>query len=371
MRVAMLGTRGVPARHGGFETAVEEIGARLADRGHEVVVYCRNPGQRLRNFKGMRLVNVPAVRQRHLETLSHTALSMLHAAIVVRPQAALVFNAGNAPLIRIFGMARIPTAVHIDGLEWRRAKWAGNGARYFKWAERHAVAAASEVIADAEAIRAHVRARYGRDAVFIPYGAPVVRADSWRLEAAGIRPGMYHLVVARFEPENHVREIVEAYAGSTCQLPLLVVGASPYSTAYSAEIALVAARNPRVSLLGSVWDQGLLDELYGNCRSYVHGHSVGGTNPSLLRAMGAGAPVVAFDVEFNREVAGASGIYFTTAEELRATLVKHEQDPQGVMRRGETGRLIVAERYRWDDVADQYEELCQRLGRLRPGHRGA
>ena len=129
MRIALLGTRGVPARYGGFETAAEEIGRRLVERGHEVVVYCRNPGQTRTQYLGMRLVNLPAVRHRAAETISHTMLSVGHAIAREHPDVAIVFNAANAPLLPALRAARIPVAVHVDGLEWKRAKWGVHAAR--------------------------------------------------------------------------------------------------------------------------------------------------------------------------------------------------------------------------------------------------
>lgn len=357
----MLGTRGVPAQYGGFETAVDEIGRRLVCAGHDVVVYCRNPGQTRRDHLGMRLVNLPAVRRKSLETLSHTAVSSAHAVVRARPDVAVVFNPANAPFVPLLRAARIPTAVHVDGLEWKRAKWAGAGARYFRWAERASVRWGDEIIADSRGIADHVRTTYGREAVFLPYGAPVVRPGATRLLPLGLQPRGYHLVVARFAPENHVREVVEGYRASTAQLPLVVVGDAPYESAYAGEVRVAAGDDPRVRLLGPVYDRPLLDELYGNALSYVHGHSVGGTNPSLLQAMGAGAPVSAYDVVFNREVTDGFARYWTTPGELATVLAGDEADVAAAEERGEKGRSHAERTYRWDEVAAGYEALCRTL----------
>ena len=148
----MMGTRGVPALYGGFETAVEEIGKRLAARGYDVTVYCRNPGQTLTQYEGMRLVNLPAVRHRMAETLSHTAASTAHAIVKDRPDVCLLLNAGNAPLLKPLALAGIPTAIHLDGLESKREKWRGMGAKYYRWAEKASVRQGVEVIADPRAL---------------------------------------------------------------------------------------------------------------------------------------------------------------------------------------------------------------------------
>ncbi len=357
----MMGTRGVPALYGGFETAVEEIGERLVARGHEVTVYSRNRNQNLQQFNGMRLINLPALRLRHAETLSHATLSAAYAIARSRPDVAILFNAANAPLVSLLHAAGIPVAVHVDGLEWKRDKWQGAGARYFRWAEREASLKADIVIADAVGIVDHLREAYGRQAVFIPYGAHVITPGYDQLSALSLTPGAYHLVVARFEPENHVREVVEGFLRSDAKLPLAVVGSAPYSRKYTLEVERMAATSPRVRLLGGVWDQQVLDQLYGNCFTYLHGHSVGGTNPSLLRAMGAKAPVTAYDVVFNREVTAGIARFFSTPAEVRLALEADEADPSSASDRGSRGQSHVASSYRWDDVTDGYERLCREL----------
>lgn len=363
MRIALVGTRGVPARYGGFETAVEEVGSRLAARGHEVVVYCRNPGQTMRWFRGMRLVNLPALRVKQLETLSHMALSSAH--LFVRPcDVALVFNAANSPLLPLIRARGIPAALHMDGLEWRRAKWGRLGRRYYLAAERLGARLADALIADARGIQAYYQEKYATEATYLPYGARVIAE---RKPAAvvplGVEPGGYHLVVARFEPENNLELILEGYAKSAATRPLIIVGRAAYASEHAARVEAVGRSDARVRLLGAVWDQELLDQLYANALTYVHGHSVGGTNPSLLRAMGAGAPVLAYDVVFNREVLGETGEYFREAPEVAEAFERSEANPRALRPRGERGRERVRALYDWDQVASGYEGLCRELVR--------
>lgn len=361
MRIAMVGTRGVPARYGGFETAVEEVGRRLADAGHRVVVYCRTaPGSsapRPERHLGMELVHLPAARRRSLETLSHSALSVGHL-LAHRTDAAFVFNAANAPLLPLLRAARIPVATHVDGLEWRRAKWGGAGRRYYRTAESLAVRWSDALIADAVGIADYYRREFDAPTALLTYGAPLVAPGEDRLAELGLGPGGFHLVVARFEPENHVDVIVEGYSRSGATRPLVVVGSAPYSDAYTARVHELG--DDRVRFLGGVWDQVQLDQLYAHCHTYLHGHSVGGTNPSLLRALGAGAAVLAFDVDFNREVAGDSGRYFRDAAGVAALVEAAEADPAAVARSGARARDL-ATRYDWDDVAAGYEQLARRL----------
>jgi glycosyltransferase involved in cell wall biosynthesis len=369
MRVTMMGTRGVPALYGGFETAVEEIGKRLVRRGYDVTVYCRNPGQRITSYEGMRLVNAPALRHRLAETLSHTAASTAHAIAKDHPDVVLLLNAGNAPLLKPLALAGIPTAVHLDGLESKREKWRGAGAKYYRWAERAAVRWGQEVIADAQAIADHVQREYGRDCVIIPYGAEIIEPGGDRLAELALGPQGYHLVVARFEPENHVLEAVQAYRSSHETRPLVVVGSAPYSQWYVDRVREAAGSDPRIRFTGGIYDQPLLDQLYANAVTYLHGHSVGGTNPSLLRAMGAGAPVLAYDVEFNREVTAGNAFLWSDAGELTLILdsiANHEQDER-LRELGGLSQERVREAYQWDDVTDRYEVLIRRLAASRKG----
>lgn len=373
LRIALIGTRGVPARYGGFETAVEEVGRRLVARGHEVTVYCRTaPGQaRPAEHLGMQLVHLPALRRKTLETLSHTLLSALHGIVRRRRfDAAIVFNAGNAffvPLVRRF---RTPVAVHVDGLEWRRAKWSGLGRRYYRIAEAAAVRWADALIADARGIAEYYEEEFRVATREIAYGAEVLRnlgAD--RLAEVGLESKQYHLVVARFEPENNVELIVRAYHASDAVLPLVVVGSAPYADDYTARIESMAAADDRIRLFGGVWDQDLLDQLYGNARLYLHGHSCGGTNPSLLRAMGAGAAVGAFDVVFNREVLGQHGMFFHDEASAIELLTAAETYPAHHRAIGTWLQYRIDTVYRWDDVADAYEQLAVDLAdrRVRRG----
>lgn len=362
MRIAMLGTRGVPAAYGGFETAVEEIGRRLVERGHDVTVYGDRTSPEVTEHLGMRVVHVPSVPVKHLETLSRTGIATLRTIAGDKPDAAFVFNAANAPYLPLLRARGIPVAVHVDGLEWRRAKWGGAGRAYYRWAEERAVRAADALIADAPGIAEYYATEFGVETELIRYGAPVLdRISTAPLTALELQPDRFHLAVARFEPENHVLEIVEGYRSSSSTLPLVVVGSAPYSADYTRDVRDAAAGDDRIRLLGAVWDQDLLHALYAHARAYLHGHSVGGTNPSLLRAMGAGTATVAFDVDFNREVLADDAWWFRDAAQLAAAVDEVDVDDALVIARGLRSRERVARVFRWDDVADGYESLAARI----------
>lgn len=374
MRIAMVGTRGVPAQYGGFETCVEEVGWRLAEAGHEVVVYCRRhadtPAPTDDRYRGMKMVHLPAMRRRSLETLSHTAASVAHMMVKRRFDAVLMFNAANAPFLPFVRLRRMPVATHVDGLEWRRAKWGKVGQRYYRLAESASVLLSNGLIADAAGIQDYYTAEFGAETVLIRYGAPIIPpSDPGLLAPLSLEPRRFHLVVARIEPENHVDVIVEGYVASRATMPLVVVGSAPYADEHIGRIEALA--DERVHLLGSVWDQDLLNALYSNSLTYIHGHSVGGTNPSLLRAIGAGAATDAFDVSFNREVVGDTGRFWRTPDDVARLVESAEAEPEAAIARGQAAQER-ARSYSWDDVAKDYEQLCERLasGELRTRRSG-
>jgi glycosyltransferase involved in cell wall biosynthesis len=359
VRLAFIGTRGVPAKYGGFETAVEEISVRLAARGHQVVVYCRGgPGHG--SYRGVETVTLPARRSRSFETLVHTGASMRH----VRARdldVIFLFNAANSPAI-LLRRRGVRVACHPDGLEWARGKWGPVGSAYYRIAEVIAVLLADELISDAAAIRNYYRHRYAAHSEVISYGADPHRADPsvapTRIPEAR---DPYCLVVARSEPENNVALAMEALHRSTVERRLLVVGSSPYPGPYQRHLEALAAADSRIHLLGSIWDQDVLDSLYAASDLYVHGHSVGGTNPSLLRAMAVGAAVAAFDTPFNREVLGEGSPYWRSSDELRRVLEKEDYVGRAgaAQRAANVARIVKA--YNWDDVAVRYEQLALEL----------
>jgi glycosyltransferase involved in cell wall biosynthesis len=364
LKIAMIGTRGVPAAYGGFETAIEEIGQRLVSEGHEVTVYCRTKegSPKLDSYLGMKLKYLPAVRSKVVETLSHTGFSVLSMLFSTKQDVAFVFNAANSPFLPLIRVRRVPTIVHVDGLEWKRGKWGPGGRRYYRMAEQLSVQWGDALIADAQGIADYYHDEFSVKTELISYGTHIIRNGPFdRLAELGLEPGKYHLVVARFEPENHVDVIVAGYTQSGATLPLVVVGSAPYAAEYTDRIAGAAAADPRIKMLGGVWDQEQLDQLYTNALTYLHGHSVGGTNPSLLRAMGAGTTTIAWNVVFNSEVLGGDGRYFFDAESVGDAICEAESDVSGCEITGERLQNRAAALYNWDDVAKAYGELAQRV----------
>lgn len=364
MNVALMGTRGVPAHYGGFETAVEEIGAGLVELGHDVWVYCRQQEAADDTYRGMHRVVLPAVRRRALETLSHTGLSALHA-LRHRPDVAVVYNAANAPWVAMLRAAGLPVALHLDGHDGKRAKWKGAGQRYYQVATPLGLRAANAVIVDSAAMKAETDAQFGVDSVHIAYGAArrsfTDRELGPQLARLGLRPEGYHLIVARFEPENLVCEMIRGYQNSAARLPLVVVGFAAYPGPYAAAIERTAAQDQRVRLLGPVWDQPLLDALFTGAASYLHGHSVGGTNPSLLRAMAHGTPVIGYDCVYNRETTGGHALWFASPAQVGSIVEYAENNAAEMSELSSRSSHRAAQSYRWDDVVRQYDALLTRL----------
>lgn len=367
MKVALLGTRGIPARYGGFETAVEEIGAGLADLGHEVLVYCRSTEHVSGHYRGMRRIVLPSVHGKALETITHSGMSTVHA-LGQRPDVAVVFNAANAPYVAMLRAAGIPTALHIDGHDARREKWRGAGARYYSLATRWGANVASRVIVDSRAIADELQLSHRIGTTFIPYGAKQSADDdtaiAGRIATLGLESRGYHLVVARFEPENLVLEIIRGYMASSASRPLVVVGFEGYPGGYARRIDAAAGYDDRVRLVGPVWDQQLLDALYASAASYLHGHTVGGTNPSLLRAMANEVPVIAYDCPYNRETTDGAASWFQSPPDLAALIDQVEADPGPFAPMVEQAWKRATKHYIWPDVVQAYERLLIEMTRL-------
>jgi glycosyltransferase involved in cell wall biosynthesis len=358
MKIAFIGMRGVPARYGGFETCAEELGKRLARRGHDVRVYCRSRyyPDRLRTYEGMTLIYRPAFRARTLETLSHTALSLGHAALRAN-DVCLVFNTANSPLLWIARTAGKRIVVHTDGLEWERDKWRGWGGRYFKWAATLATRLSVPLISDSLEIQAYYRRVFHRETHFIAYGAPLLESrDPSLLRPFGLVPGEYVLQLARFEPENNFHLTIEAFARLSTPKKLVLVGGSAYESDYIRRLR--ATRDSRAIFTGFVYETDVLCELLTNAYVYIHGNEAGGTNPGLLQAMGAGCAVLARDVPFNREVGGLSAVYYDKdADDLGMKLRWALDHPGDLSALREGARRIIRDRYEWEAVTDDYERL--------------
>lgn len=373
MKVAILGTRGIPASYSGFETAAEQLASRLSERGHEVVVYCRPHvvDRTLKEWRGARLVHLPTVRNKYLDTFAHTFLSAVHCAHRLRPDVALFFIAGNSPLCLITRRAGIPTVINVDGLDSDRDKWPPPAKAYLRFAERNSPRWADRALTDSHAVAEIFERRYGRRIGVVPYGVEDPgHSGLGTLEALGLEPRRYVLFVGRLEPENNPHVLVEAFARIPAArargMKLVVVGGAPYAGEYIRQVRRKG--DPRVVFPGYVFGRGYW-ELQRHAYLFCAPTEVGGTHPVILEALAAGNCVLVNDHAPNVETVGDAGLTFSGGAgvpALTAALERCFDDPDLVAeyRRRAAKR---ARRYSWDAVTDQYERLLRDACQMR-GH---
>jgi glycosyltransferase involved in cell wall biosynthesis len=357
MRIAFIGTRGVPASYSGFETCVEQVGKRMVERGHDVTVFCRTTHyrERPREHLGMRLTYLPALRQKHLETLTHTALSAMR---VPRGTAIVCMGVGNAPVVRALEVSRRRTVFNVDGADWRRDKWGRFASWYLRTSEQMAARGSSIVLADAEAVRRYYRDVYHRETEVVPYGAdPPSDTGTRALEAWSLQPGCYLLLVGRLVPENAADDYLAGVKLSGIDLPAVVVGDAAYADEYKAALRAAAPSNAVFTgyQFGPAYQQ-----LTSHAGIFVLAARVGGTHPVLVEQMAAGNAILARETESNREVLGDAGRYWETPEQLAQLLVEIWPNTAERRRMGEAARARAAQRYNWEEVTSRYLELCER-----------
>jgi len=369
MRLAILGTRGIPASYGGFETFAEHLSTRLVARGHEVTVYCRShyTSPRQLEFQGVRLQVLPTIHHKYLDTVVHTFLSALHAA-PQRYDAALICNAANAPFAPILRWTGTPVAINVDGLEHKRKKWNVIGRTYYLLAERLATILPNETVTDARVIQDYYRARYRADSTMIAYGADVERRPDPLVRRWRVEPNRYVLYVSRLEPENNAHLVIEAFKRVRTAHKLLIVGDAPYAHQYIAELKRRARGDKRILFTGFVFGRDYRT-LQQNAYCYVHATEVGGTHPALLEAMGFGNCVLTLAAPENVEAIGDAGIPYTDETDLAEKLQRVLRDGSLVHAYRNRAQTRVLQKYDWEYVVDRYEELFARMAGQSPPQR--
>jgi glycosyltransferase involved in cell wall biosynthesis len=357
VRIALLGTRGIPANYGGFETFAEELSTRLVQRGHHVTVYCRQPYPQLL-YRGVRLQYLATIRHKYFDTIAHTFVATLHL-LSHRVDVALYCNGANAVFTPWPRLAGMPVALNVDGIERKRKKWNRVARAWYLVSEWLATFCPTEVITDAAAIQRYYLERYAKRSTFIPYGAEVGPVTTSNVLASlGLERRGYFLYVSRMEPENHALDVRQAFERVSTSLKLALVGDAPYAADYIRQVR--DTRDPRIVIPGAIFGQGYR-ELGSHCFAYIHATEVGGTHPALIEAMGRGALVLYRNTVENDEVAGGVGVPFEPAElgaKIEMVLAMSE-DERDRLRQKAMDR--VRERYSWDAVTDQYERLLAGL----------
>ena len=356
MRIGLLGTRGIPANYGGFETFAEELSVRLAERGHHVTVYCREkPPSSL--YRGVHLKYLPTWRHKYFDTMTHTALSTVDT-LFRRFDVLLYCNAANAIFTLPPRLLAMPTALNVDGLERHRKKWNALAKTWYLLSEWLATWCCSAVITDADKIREYYLERYGKDSSFIPYGADLGKvAGTSELVRLGLQSGQYVLYVSRLEPENNALLVRETFEKVRTEQKLVLVGDAPYAADYIRQVRQTL--DPRVVIPGAIYGEGYR-QLQSHCSVYVQATEVGGTHPALIEAMGRGAMVLYLKTPESSEVAGDAAIPFSDDLEQK---LQWAVDISAAERAEWSGKAMrrIENLYSWNVVTDSYEALFCRL----------
>lgn len=364
MKIAIMGIRGIPANYGGFETFAEEISHRLVQRGHQVTVYGRSniidyDGD---TYKGVRLVILPTISHKYLDTVAHTFLCTFHS-LKERYDVILICNSANSYISFLPRLVGTPVALNVDGLEWKRKKWNKLGQYFYKASEWLATFLPTSIVTDAVVIKKYYKQKFKKDSTLIPYGAPTVKEKSLDvLHQHNLEPRKYVLYVSRLEPENNAHRVVSAFEKVETDLNLVVVGDAPYNDEYIKK--LKSTPDKRIIFTGYVFGNGYR-ELQSNAYFYVQATEVGGTHPALLEGMGFGNCVLANDVPEHREVLGDAGIFFSANGngELSKKMQYLLDNPDAVSRYREKTLDRAIRRYSWGKITSDYEMLFKKLAR--------
>ena len=371
LNIGVYGARGIPSTYSGYETFLSTLLPELVERGHRVTMYCRQGlSDSAGDYRGVRRRTLPALQTKQLGTLSHGLVASVRARAAAH-DVLLVVNVANALYCGLSRYTGQPVVLNVDGQEWLRGKWSGAAQRFFRLSAAAASRCATALIADSEAMAAVYRDEFGARSTVIPYCFPRLERtlDHTAPARQGVVPGRYFIIAGRLVPENNIDGIVEAYTSTSLEHPLLVLGEANYASPVTDRLRKAAASDRRIRLVGHVEDRAEFLTLIGSAAGYIHGHSVGGTNPSLIEAMGAGALVAAYDTPFSRETLGDAGGYFDTVDPygvgqaLKALLAAPPRE-QDALRARAVRR--VSTRYDLPSVVDAHEALLRTAAAQRP-----
>lgn len=358
LALRILGIRGLPAAHGGFETFAEYLALYLVKKGWKITVYCQIDGSGPITedvWEGVHRVNIPVDREGPAGTIQFDWIATRHAQKAGEPCLTLGYN--TAIFCMLLRMARLPNVINMDGIEWQRQKWGMGPKIWFYLNEWAGAWLGNHLVADHPEIKNHLARRTSRDRItVIAYGAEDVQsADTAPVEALGLEPGRFISVIARAEPENSLLEIVQGFTRKPRGMKLAVLGKYEDSNPYHR--AVKAAGNDEVMFLGAIYDKKIVQALRFHSAAYVHGHQVGGTNPSLVEALGAGNAVIAHDNRFTRWVAGPGAVYFDGADSFAQQLDAILADPNKLSEMKKASRQRFEEAFRWEQILGEYERL--------------
>lgn len=362
--VIILGTRGIPAGHGGFETFAEALAGHLIQRGWEVVVYCQEQGKGAitqSRWQGISLIHVPVKQQGPIGTILFDFKSIVHS---LRHQGTFLTLGYNTAVFNILPrLMKKKNIINMDGIEWKRQKWGPMARTWFWLNERAGCWLGNHLVADNPGIEQHLATRVNSSKItMIPYGGrEVLSADEAPLLERKLKKGQYAIVVARPEPENSILEIVEAFSGSHREIKLVVLGEfTPGKNSYHRKV--MESASAEVVFTGAIYDMEKLNSLRFHALFYIHGHQVGGTNPSLVEALGAGNATLAYDNIYNRWVAGSAAEYFDGTKSAADAISRLLENKALVPQMRDAARTIFRDRFQWEHILGDYENLLLETG---------
>lgn len=359
MRIAILGSRGIPASYGGFETFADVLSRQLVKRGYSVDVFCeKRTNNKPTIYDGVHLRYINSPNLGSLTTIWYD-IKCLFKSSFSKYNIVYMLGYGSSIFCFLPRLSGSKVWINMDGLEWKREKWNTFGKTYLKMMEYIATKTADLLVADSNGIKEYLINKYDDVPIeMISYGSEIInQCSSNKIKLYELEKYKYYLVVCRLEPENYVREIIEGFVQSHSRNKLVIVGNHRISTKYVKN--LLKYDSNRVKFLGTIYDQSKLKELRYHCFAYIHGHSVGGTNPSLLEAMAAGNRIIAQDNIFNREVGQDATQYFSCNDDLANIINTMETDYQHNREYSKNTQNIIRKRYNWDVILSQYEELIK------------
>lgn len=365
-KLLITGIRGIPAHYGGFETFAEELSLYLVEHGWEVTVYCQENAELdgvsaalwESNWQGITLVHVPVKGDTALASIKFDWLCLLD--VIKRDGLVLTLGYNTAlfnVLLRVKGRSYL---MNMDGLEWQRNKWRWYEKTWLYLNERFGCWFANHLIADHPEIARHLETRVSSNKITtVGYGGrEVCDADAEFIQRFGLQPKGYAIVIARPEPENHILEIVQAFSERPRNCQLVILGNYSHDESYQAEV--LKSASSEVKFIGAIYDAMTLDSLRFNAKVYIHGHKVGGTNPSLIEALGAAQPILAHDNVFNRYVAGKSAVYFKDAKDCDKQLSNLLGDESKLTQLSQAAHQQFLENYRWQIILQKYQTLLEK-----------
>ena len=363
MNLSITGTRGIPNNYGGFEQFAEQLAVRLAEKGHMVTVY--NP--RFHPYKEFTFNKVNIIHKSSPEYIAGGAANYLYDYRCIRDaikrKSDIILQCGYAsaaPAYRLLNFRDSKVVTHVDGMEWKRLKWGKMIHHMIKNSEKIAIKNSNHLVCDHPIIQSYYEQHYNIRPACIPYGADLFdNSEEQVINEFNLEPFKYYLIIARLEPENHIHTIIKGFIISGKEEKLIIVGNT--NTGYGKRLIKIYSSNDKILFCNDIFDKKILNNLRYFSKTYFHGHSVGGTNPSLLEAMAANALVIAHDNVYNKHILNENALFFQNEQDLKVVLSAENEWIGKRKEMVERNRKRILEEYQWDSVVERYERLFEKI----------